>query len=119
MKKIATLLDTHFFPLIVSYTIHRAHIVFLVILWLALICGGSFTAFELVGGNYTNGLSALVSCIVLLQTMKHQQQTKQLKEHVDALHEENKRLHANTHSYMETIATLTAHLAKTKKEKSE
>ncbi|MGZ6281697.1 MAG: hypothetical protein ACXWQ5_00120 [Ktedonobacterales bacterium] len=81
-------LDTRLFPLIVSYTTSRAHILVLLALWIALICGGSFTAFELVGGNYTNGLSALVSCIVLLQSMKHHTETRKLRSEVKKQHEE-------------------------------
>lgn len=106
MKAVIDFLDNKFFPLIVNYTIHRAHIVFLVILWIALILGGSFTAFELVGGNYTNGLSALVSCIVLLQTVKHQQETKKLQKHVSDLHKQNELMHAATHEHLSNLIRL-------------
>ncbi len=71
-------LDNQLFPRVIAYTTHHLHIIALMMLWFLLLIGGSFTAFELVGGNYTNGLSALASCIVLLQQMKHQNENKEL-----------------------------------------
>ena len=101
--KLRDFLDTRLFPLIVSYTTSRAHIVFLLFLWIALLVGGSFTAFELVGGNSTNGLSALVSCIVLLQSMRHHRETKTLRAEVKAHREESKARHEETHKRLTTI----------------
>jgi hypothetical protein len=71
MKRFYDLLDEQVFPRIIAYTTHRLHITALMLLWLGLLVGGGATAFELVGGNYTNGLSALASCIVLLQQISH------------------------------------------------
>lgn len=90
-QKCIAFLDTRLFPFIVTYTTHRAHILVLFALWIALLIGGSWTTFELVGGNYTNGLSALVSCIVLLTQMKQHEHIKRLHtthaEEIAKLHE--------------------------------
>lgn len=101
--KLRDFLDTRLFPLIVSYTTSRAHILFLLLLWIALLVGGSFTAFELVGGNYTNGLSALVSCIVLLQSLRHHRETKSLRSEVKAHREESRQRHEETHNRLTVI----------------
>src|SRR4051794_40959030 len=50
-------LERNLFPRIVGYTIHPLHILILLILWIGLLFWHN-TIFELVGGNYTNGLSA-------------------------------------------------------------
>lgn len=70
-------LDTQIFPKVIAYTTNRWHIVFMAILWMALLCGGSWTAFELVGGNYTNGLSGLMTCIIALQQLRQEQNNQQ------------------------------------------
>lgn len=83
-------LDQQVFPRVVSYTTHRVHILFMAALWLALLLGGSWTAFELVGGNYTNGLSGLMTCIIALQQMRQ--------------HQENREHHAETHRRLDAHA---------------
>ena len=80
-------LDTRIFPAIEKYTTHRAHITFMALLWVALLVGGSWTAFELVGGNYTNGLSGLMTCIIALQQSRHVR--------------ENRAQHAATHERLD------------------
>ena len=80
-------LDTRIFPAIERYTTHRAHITFMALLWFALLIGGSWTAFELVGGNYTNGLSGLMTCIIALQQSRHVK--------------ENRAQHAATHERLD------------------
>lgn len=99
----SALLDDHVFPLIVRYATSRPHVVLMVCLWMALLVCGSFTAFELVGGNYTNGLSGLLGCIILLQQQKHQTATQALHDKVEALHQEQKDLHESTHQRLETL----------------
>lgn len=103
LLRIKDFLDARLFPAIVSYTTSRAHILFLFFLWIALLVGGSFTAFELVGGNYTNGLSALVSCIVLLQSLRHHKETKHLRSEVKAHREESRARHEETHQRLTVI----------------
>lgn len=82
-------LDTRLFPAIVGYATGRWHILALLFLGVALMVWHD-AIFELIGGNYTNIVSALVSCIVLLQTVAHRHETKRLhQQHNDdmsALH---------------------------------
>lgn len=77
MAKLTAWLDERAFPAIVAYATHRAHISGLVLLGIGLILGGSFTAFELIGGNYTNVTSAVVACIVLSSQMAHHKHVRQ------------------------------------------
>ncbi len=82
-------LENRLFPAIIGYTTHPLHIVALLALWVGLLVFHS-TLFELVGGNYTNGLSAMAASIVLLQ------QTRQNREfrHLHRKHQETlERLH--------------------------
>lgn len=72
-----TFLDTRLFPAIVKYATARLHIVALLILGIVLMVWHD-ALLELVGGNYTNIISAMVSCIVLLQQVSHHQEVKQL-----------------------------------------
>lgn len=65
------------FPRIIAYTIHPLHILALLILWIALLLIHS-TLFELVGGNYTNGLSAMAASIVLLQQTRQHREVREL-----------------------------------------
>lgn len=66
-------LENRLFPAIIRYTTHPLHIVALLALWIGLLVFHS-TLFELVGGNYTNGLSAMAASIVLLrQTRQHRE----------------------------------------------
>lgn len=86
-------LENGLFPKVIAYTTNPFHISALMILWFMLLLLGPLTAFELVGGNYTNGLSALAGCIVLLQQMHHEKQSLARHEENKALHAENKTLH--------------------------
>lgn len=75
------------FPRIIAYTIHPLHIVALLALWILLLLVHS-TLFELVGGNYTNGLSAMAASIVLLQQTRQHREVRQLhKKHHELLTE--------------------------------
>ena len=80
------------FPRIIAYTIHPIHILALLVLWISLLLIHS-TLFELVGGNYTNGLSAMAASIVLLQ------QTRQHRE-VRTLHRKHHELLTDLHRLM-------------------
>lgn len=61
------------------------HIVALLALWIGLLVFHS-TLFELVGGNYTNGLSAMAASIVLLQQTHQRRELRHLRRnHQDVL----------------------------------
>ena len=78
-------LEQRLFPAIIRYTTHPLHIVALLALWIGLLVFHS-TLFELVGGNYTNGLSAMAASIVLLQQTRQRRELQQLhRNHQDAL----------------------------------
>jgi hypothetical protein len=66
------------FPVITTYATHPYHIAAMAALWVVLLLAGSFTAFELVGGNYANGLSALLSCVLVYQQLRHHREVKQM-----------------------------------------
>lgn len=70
-------LESVLFPAIIRYTIHPLHIVALLALWMGLLLFHN-TLFELVGGNYTNGLSAMAASIVLLQQTRQQRELRRL-----------------------------------------
>ncbi len=70
-------LERRLFPAIIGYTVHPLHIVALLALWIGLLVFHS-TLFELVGGNYTNGLSAMAASIVLLQQTRQRREVRQL-----------------------------------------
>jgi hypothetical protein len=69
-------LDGTMFPAIVSYVVHRAHIIALLLVGIALMISTD-PLIQLKLGNYTNVCSALVSCIVLLQSMSHHRENLQ------------------------------------------
>jgi len=71
------LLENRLFPAIIGYTIHPLHIVALLVLWIGLLVFHN-TLFELVGGNYTNGLSAMAASIVLLHQTRQQHELRRL-----------------------------------------
>ncbi len=71
------LLENRLFPAIIGYTTHPLHIVALLALWIGLLVFHS-TLFELVGGNYTNGLSAMAASIVLLQQTRQRHEVRRL-----------------------------------------
>ena len=78
-------LEERLFPAIIRYTTHPLHIVALLALWIGLLIFHS-TLFELVGGNYTNGLSAMAASIVLLQQTRQRRELRNLhRKHQDAL----------------------------------
>lgn len=83
------------FSKIIAYTIHPLHIMALLVLWVLLLVVHA-TVFELVGGNYTNGLSAMAASIVLLQ------QTRQHRE-VRRLHHQHRDLLQSVHARLERI----------------
>lgn len=84
-------LENRLFPAIIGYTVHPLHIVALLALWIALLVFHN-TLFELVGGNYTNGLSAMAASIVLLQQTRQQRELR--------------RLHRNHHELLERMHDL-------------
>ena len=78
-------LEERLFPAIIGYTTHPLHIVALLALWIGLLVFHS-TLFELVGGNYTNGLSAMAASIVLLQQTRQRHELRDLhRKYQDAL----------------------------------
>ena len=78
-------LEERLFPAIIGYTTHPLHIVALLALWIGLLVFHS-TLFELVGGNYTNGLSAMAASIVLLQQTRQRRELLHLhRNHQDVL----------------------------------
>lgn len=78
-------LEERLFPAIIHYTTHPLHIVALLGLWIGLLVFHD-TLFELVGGNYTNGLSAMAASIVLLQQTRQRRELRQLhKNHQEVL----------------------------------
>jgi hypothetical protein len=84
-------LETRLFKRIIAYTIHPLHITLLLILWIGLLVWHS-TIFELVGGNYTNGLSAMAASIVLLQQVGYHREVKRFHRRHDELLEEIRKL---------------------------
>lgn len=102
-------LDTRLFPRVIAYTTHHLHIVALMLLWVGLLVGGAFTAFELVGGNYTNGLSALAGCIIMLLQQKHQRENH-------ARHDAHAQQMADLHAKVDALAAKPARKAAQKGE---
>lgn len=77
-------LEERLFPAIIGYTTHPLHID------PCSHCGPGYwcssTLFELVGGNYTNGLSAMAASIVLLQQTHQRRELRHLhRNHQDVL----------------------------------
>lgn len=94
MNRLYSFLEGTVFQRIIAYTIHPLHITALLFLWIGLLLFHG-EVFELVGGNYTNGLSAMAASIVLLQ------QTRQ--------HREVKRITAEHHKVLTEIRHLLTH----------
>ena len=87
MTRLYRFLEGSLFPKIIDYTIHPLHITALLLLWIGLLIFHG-EVFELVGGNYTNGLSAMAASIVLLQQTAHHREVKKMNaEHHKALAE--------------------------------
>jgi hypothetical protein len=70
-------LEGTIFKRIIDYTIHPLHITALLLLWIGLLLFHG-EVFELVGGNYTNGLSAMAASIVLLQQTRQNREVKRI-----------------------------------------
>jgi len=94
MNRLYRFLEASVFQRIIAYTIHPLHITALLFLWIGLLVFHG-EVFELVGGNYTNGLSAMAASIVLLQ------QTRQ--------HREVKRITAEHHKLLTELRHLLTH----------
>jgi hypothetical protein len=63
------------------------HISLLLLLWISLLVWHN-TIFELVGGNYTKGLSAMAASIVLLQQVGYHRELKRMhRQHIGLLEE--------------------------------
>lgn len=77
------LLNRTLFSWIVTYAKHPLHICALLILWAVMLIGGQFPQLELVLGNYTNGISALAACILLMRQMEHH---AHMRQSLDDLH---------------------------------
>lgn len=69
-----------------SVAINRWHICALLFLGVALLCNGGNQQFELLGGNYTNIISATISLLVLAEQKRSEQRQidrhDELKQHV-------------------------------------
>lgn len=86
-NRLYRLLERTVFKALIGYTVHPLHILGLLVLWIGLLVWHD-TVFELVGGNYTNGLSAMAASIVLLQQTRHHREVKRLHhEHHRAIDE--------------------------------
>jgi hypothetical protein len=86
-NRVYKFLENNLFKDIIGYTIHPFHILALLVLWIGLLLWHN-TMFELVGGNYTNGLSAMAASIVLLQQTRQHREVKRLHRQHAALLEE-------------------------------
>lgn len=99
------LLKTRVFPHVVTFATHPLHIAFLLfILGPALLVGAQVIAFEQAGGNYTNVISAGVSCIVLLLSSEGAQMLAQAQTENRALRDENASLHQENLKLMHDLA---------------
>jgi hypothetical protein len=90
-------LEGTLFQGIIGYTIHPLHILALLFLWIGLLVFHG-EVFELVGGNYTNGLSAMAASIVLLQQTRQTRAVKQMHKEHRALLQEIRGLLPSRHS---------------------
>ncbi|MFC0438757.1 hypothetical protein [Kutzneria buriramensis] len=84
-------LQNRLFEAIVAFDISPLHIYGLIVLGVCLLTFTQNTSFELVGGNYTNLISALVSTLVLREARaQHRDLTRRhrwLSQDVQALHD--------------------------------
>lgn len=79
-------LDQRLFSWLIAYAASPSHIVLLLFIWLGLLLGGAYAAWELVGGNYTNGISAIGACILLYRQVRAERVAKVRHEEVMAHH---------------------------------
>ena len=84
MIRFYRLLDARLFPALVWYATHRLHITALLLLGFFLMLGGAYPALELVGGNYTNIVSAVVASVVLLRQSEHHRSIHQRLDDIEA-----------------------------------
>lgn len=71
LSDLYALLNRSLFSWLITYAKHPLHICALLLLWAVMLVGGSQPALELVLGNYTNGISALAACILLMRQLEH------------------------------------------------
>lgn len=71
-------LEARVFPRVVGYAAHPLTILATMLLLVPLIVFASLTAFVLMGNTYLNVCSAAVSSIVLMQSLRHHRENKQL-----------------------------------------
>ncbi len=79
-------LDKKLFPAVITYAVDRWHIVFLLCLGVVLMTYQK-PLVELVGGNYTNVVSATVALLILREEIHQKKSHGDLHDKIDELHD--------------------------------
>ena len=80
-----TFLDKKLFPAVIKFAVNRLHIVFLLCLGVTLMTYQK-PLVELVGGNYTNVVSATVALLILREEIHQKKSHGDLHDKIDELH---------------------------------
>lgn len=78
-------IDKKLFPAVITYAVDRWHIVFLLCLGVILMTSQK-PLIELVGGNYTNVVSATVALLILREEIHQKMSHGDLHDKIDELH---------------------------------
>jgi len=78
-------IDKVLFPKVISFAVNRWHILFLLCLG-AVLMGYEKPIIELVGGNYTNVVSATVALLILREEILQKTSHNDLHSKIDDLH---------------------------------
>jgi len=78
-------IDKKLFPAVITYAVDRWHIVFLLCLGVTLMTYQK-PLVELVGGNYTNVVSATVALLILREEIHQKKSHGDLHDKIDELH---------------------------------
>ena len=78
-------IDKKLFPAVITYAVDRWHIVFLLCLGVILMTYQK-PIVELVGGNYTNVVSATVALLILKEEIHQKKSHGDLHDKIDELH---------------------------------
>jgi len=78
-------IDKKLFPAVITYAVDRWHIVFLLCLGVVLMTFQK-PIVELVGGNYTNVVSATVALLILREEIHQKKSHGDLHDKIDDLH---------------------------------
>ena len=79
-------IDKKLFPAVITYAVDRWHIVFLLCLGVVLMTYQK-PLVELVGGNYTNVVSATVALLILREEIHQKKSHGDLHDKIDSLHD--------------------------------